>query len=211
MDTNQFVDIVACEVFEGNPFINNPHLKYIEPYSKLYDRDKSKDKKKASNEFYTVWILNSPDEQENKYLRLKKERVKEMVDNIFKFDWEDKIFKQCLEDYPAKIMTIPERALSAIQQKVLEREHILRTEKYPDDIYKKDEEGRYIKAGNTFMKVTYTHDVLDGMLKTSSLIMKDYKECAKMFAIEKDDISIRGQRRATDLEDKSLFADYDRK
>jgi len=209
MDSNQFVDIKACEVFESNPFINNNHLKYIEPYSQLYERDKSKDKKRASNEFYAIWVLNSPDEQENKYLRLSKDKIKKLVEERFKIDWEDKLFKQCLEDYPSKIMTIPERALSAIQQKVLEREHILRTEKYPDDIYKKDEQGKYIKAGNTFMKVTYTHDVLDGMLKTSSLIMKDYKECAKMFAIEKDNISIRGQRRATDFEDGSLFSDYD--
>ena len=208
MQNEQFVNITVAEIFEGNPFINNSHLKYIEPYKSLYDRDKSKDKKKASNEFYAIFIMSSADESINKWMKLSEEKRKEIVSNHFKVDWEDKLIKDCIADYPTKCMGIAEKTLKAIQDKLLERDRFLKNCPYLEDVYMRDDEGKMISRGNSFAKIEMTPDKIDKMISNSAALYKELFECQKLFAIEKDNISIRGQRRATDTEDGTLFADY---
>lgn len=205
----QFVDIVASEVFVGNPYINNPHLMFIEPYKTLYDRDKSKDKKKASNEFYSIFVVSSPDEKENRWMKLSDEKKKEIIAENFKIDWDDEVIKQGIIDYPSKCMGIAERTLRAIQDKLLERDKFLKESPYTMDYYKKDEFGKYISRGNAFVFSSLPPKEIDSMIKLTTPLYEELAKAQKLFAIEKDNISIRGQRRATDFEDGSLFSDYD--
>jgi len=205
----QFVDIVASEIFVGNPFINNPHLMYIEPYKTIYNRDKDKTKRKSSDEIYAIFCMVSPDEKENLWMKFSEEKRKEIIASNVKINWEDKIIKEALIDFPINCIGVAGKTLKAIQDKLIERDKFLKACPYLEDVYMRDDEGKMISRGNSFAKIEMTPDKIDKMISNSAALYKELYECQKLFAIEKDNISIRGQRRATSLEDGSLFADYD--
>lgn len=208
MDSN-FVNMVTAELFVGDPYSGNPHLKYIEPYKTLYNRDKSKDKKKACNEFYAVYIMSSPDEDTNKWIKLSEEKRKEVVAAQFKIDWEDKIIKECINDYPSKCMSFAEVTLKAIRDKLDERDKFLKNSPYTTDIYARDKEGNYISKGNTFLVDKLSPDKIDSMIKTTAALYKELSEAEALFKIEKENLQIRGGRRPTDTETGELYKDVD--
>lgn len=202
-----FINIVTSEIFEGNPFDNNPHLKFIEPYKSIYNRDKTKDKKKASNEMYAIYIMSSPDEDTNKWIKLSEEKRKEIVSATFKIDWEDSLIKNAIEDYPSKCMTLAEVTLKGIRDKLSERDKFLKSCEYTANPYAKDSNGNYIAKGNTFLEDKLRPEKIDTMLKASQSLYKELAEAEKLFKIEKDNLIIRGGRMPTDLENGELFRD----
>jgi len=209
MKDNQFVDIVASELFQGDPFSANPHLTIIEPYKTLYLRDKSKDKKIACNEFYAVWVICSPDEQENKMLKMSEEKRKEIIAESIKINWNDPIIKKCIEDYPTKCFTIAERTLKGIQDKLVERDIFLKASPYTMDYYMKDGEGKYVSRGNSFVLSSLPPKEIDAMVKLTTPLYDELAKAQRLFAISKDEMKIRGSRRPSDMEDGSLFQDYE--
>lgn len=206
---SNFVNIVTSEIFEGNPFDNNPHLKYIEPYKSIYNRDKSKDKKKASNEMYAIYVMSSPDEDTNKWIKLSEEKRKEIISASFKVDWNDDLIKSAIVDYPQKCMTLAEVTLKGIRDKLSERDTFLKSCKYTADTFARDVNGNYIAKGNTFLEDKLRPEKIDTMLKASQSLYKELAEAEKLFKIEKDNLSIRGGRMPTDLENGELFRDLD--
>jgi hypothetical protein len=204
---SNFTSIISSEIFEGNPFINNPHLKHISPYKEIYDRDKSKDKRKSSNEIYAIFIMTSPDEEENKYIKLSEEKRKELVETHFKINWNDKLIIEGLKDYPKKCMSIAELTLQGIQNKILERDAFLKSCPYTNDIYAKDSNGNFIAKGNTFLIDKLPPEKIDKMLRETAALYKEYSEAQKFFRIEKDNLIIRGGRMATDMESGELYTD----
>jgi hypothetical protein len=54
----------------GNFWELNPHMIYVEPFSSLYQADKTKDKSKSSSDMWCVLWLTDPDEEVNKYYRI---------------------------------------------------------------------------------------------------------------------------------------------
>lgn len=208
MNEAQFVNISAAEVFQGNPYLANPHLTMIEPYKSIYNRDKSKDKKRASNEFYAIWVLVSPDESENKWMKISPERVKEIIAEVIKIDWNDELIIEAIKDYPTKCFTIAEKTLKGIHDKLLERDKFLKDSPYTMDYYMKDSKGGYVSKGNSFVLSSLPPKEIDIMIKNSVPLYKELAEAQKLFSITKDEMKIRGSRKATDLEDGTLFADY---
>lgn len=205
----QFCIVTAAEIFEGNPFVNNPHLKHIEPFKTLYDRDKTDDKRRASNEFYAMFVMCSPDESVNKWIKLPEEERKEVVKKNIKIDWEDKTFKECLEIYPQLCMTIAEKTLKGIHDKLIERDKFLKESPYTMDYYMKDVNGVYVSRGNSFVLSSLPPKEIDVMIKNSVPLYKELSEAQKLFNIDKDNFSIKGQRRVTDTEDGTLWSGYD--
>lgn len=206
-----FIDIATQEIFVGNPFENNPHLKFIEPYKSIYNRDKSKDKKTASNEMYGVFVMCSVDETVNKWSKLSEDKRKEIVSENFKIKWDDKLIKEAISDYPAKCMTLAERTLKGIRDKLTERDKFLKDSPYTTDIYARDKDGNYISKGNTFLVDKLSPEKIDAMLKTTASLYNELASAEKLFNVEKDNLRIRGGRQRTDFEDGTLFQDYERK
>ena len=205
----QFCIITTAEIFEGNPFVNNPHLKHIEPFKTLYDRDKSKDKRRASDEFYAMFVMCSPDENVNKWIKLPEEERKVIVEKSLKINWEDSVFQKCLKEYPNLCMTTAEKTLLTIRNKLLERDQFLKNSPYTSDVYARDLNGNYISKGNTFLVDKLSADKIDAMIKSSTGLYKELADAEKMFNIDKDNFSIKGQRRVTDTEDRTLWNNYD--
>ena len=205
----QFVNVVSSEVFTGNPYEGNPHLKHIEPYKTIYERDKSKDKLKACQEFYAIWLMSSPDEEENKWMKLSSDKKKEIIAFEFKVDWKDPLIDEAIKLYPSLCMSHAERSLKTVRDKIDERDAFLKANPYTNDYYAKDANDQYIAKGNSFVYKYLTPKELDAMTKTTSSLFKELSEAEKLFKLEKDNYRIRGGRKATDFEDGSLFQDYD--
>jgi len=206
---SNFVNINTAELFVGNVLSGNPHLQYIEPYKTLFSRDKSKDKRKASNEFYAIYIMCSPDEDTNKWIKLSEEKRKEIVALSFKVDWEDKVIKQCIEDYPTKCMSFAEVTLKTIRDKLAERDKFLKSTPYTTDIYARDVNGNYISKGNTFLVDKMAPEKIDVMIKATSALYKELAEAEATFKLEKENLQIRGGRRPTDAETGELYKDIE--
>lgn len=209
MNDAPFINIVRSEVFVGNPFVNNPHLTIISPYKEIYDRDKSAEKVKASNEIYAIWVMSSPDEKENVWIKLSEEKRKEIIGKNVKINWEDKYIKEGISLYPELCMSIAEKTLKSIQHKLLERDKFLKSSPYTMDYYKKDDSGNYVSRGNSFVLSSLPPKEIDAMIKLTVPLYEELSNAQKLFAIEKDNIMIKGQRRVTDFEDGSLFSEYE--
>ena len=72
----------------------------------------------------------------------------------------------------------------------------------------KDSKGGYVSKGNSFVLSSLPPKEIDIMIKNSVPLYKELAEAQKLFSITKDEMKIRGSRKATDLEDGTLFADY---
>lgn len=208
MQDGQFVDIVSSEVFVGNCYESNPHLKMIEPYKSIYLRDKTKDKRKANDEFYAIWTMCSPDETENKWIKLSEEKRKEIIAENVKIDWKDELIIEGIKDYPSKCFTIAERTLKSIQDKLTERDFFIKASPYTMDYYMKDVDGKYVSRGNSFVLSSLPPKEIDAMVKLTTPLYEELAKAQRLFAITKDEMKIRGGRRETDMEDGSLFQDY---
>lgn len=206
-----FANINTSEVFNGNPYVSNPHLMQISPYKEIYNRDKTKDKKKASNDFYAIWIMSCPDEDENKWIRVSEEKRKSIVAESHKVNWEDSLIVQGIKDYPEKCMGIAEKTLKGIQDKLLERDAFLKASPYTNDIYARDANGNYVSKGNTFLVDKLSPEKIDKMLRETAALYKELSEAQKLFALDKDNklAAIRGGRDQTDMESGDLWRDYE--
>ena len=85
----------------------NPQLTMYKPFSKLYKRDKSKNKEQSSKEMWTIMFLSDPDDMVNKFARIPyNERLEMLKEEYYpEFDEEDEDIAECLEKYPMECLT----------------------------------------------------------------------------------------------------------
>lgn len=122
------LDLVFEEGDEVRFWSKNPQLKYIEPYSVLYNNDESKDKTFSSKQMWIIVFMNNPDEEENVFFR---SDVREMKRNLEKhfapegFSWDDLDFEECLLQFPEMCMTSIERELQSELKAIKERKRLM--------------------------------------------------------------------------------------
>lgn len=178
-----FIDCKVSDVFENNIYDLNPHLKYLPIYKDIFSRDKSKDKIKSSNEMWAIFILESFDEETNKYLAypidLRLQVIKEKEINI-----EDELWKKARERYSIDLMSKAEKSLKAIYEQLDARKEFLDANPYTVQWYDIDEHGKPMKAGNTLVPkylkpaekdkmVLETEDLYNALKRSQDLFVKD--------------------------------------
>lgn len=178
-----FIDCTVSDVFENNIYDLNPHLKYLPIYKDIFERDKSKDKTKSSNEMWAIFILESFDEETNKYLAypidLRLQVIKEKEVNI-----EDELWKKAKERYSIDLMSKAEKSLKAIYEQLDARKEFLDANPYTVQWYDIDEQGKPMKAGNTLVPkylkpaekdkmVLETEDLYNALKRSQDLFVKD--------------------------------------
>lgn len=169
----------------------NPQLAYIDPFTQLYVRDKSKNKVISSKEAWCILWLSDPDEDVNKFYRLhtvSKETVIDACRNFYPdFDPEDEIIAKCLEQYPFLCLSADERA-------------------YKDQ---KDQLIKISKYLNTYeVDLSTLKEVIELKAKMPK-IYQDFEKIDKQFQKTKLDQRIHGNRRATARESGNLTPDED--
>ena len=171
----------------------NPFVRYIKPFDKLYSIPKS------SDYGWAMWIMCDPDETENVLYRQPEEMRKDSISRMYpNLDWDNEIFKECMDIYPFECMNAIERALHEEKESIRERAKLIRDTPYTLDVTKiitdsRGNEKALIEKG--------TAAQLDAMRKASKKIYEDLEELLAKFTTQKDSNSkVKGGRNETPTE-----------
>lgn len=181
----------------------NPQLIYINPFKKLYDRDKSKDKDTSSKEMWCIWLHEDPS-YENKIYRQTTEVKLESIKFYYPdFNPEDELVMQCIEEYNTTCLTAAARAFKLEELKLLERAKLK-----VSTPYRFDEVVGFDKTGRAQILPGTVKD-LEAMDKNTLNIYKQYEEVKRMFEEEQGDLRVHGGRKETLRERGELLTDID--
>lgn len=152
----------------------NPVLCVTPPFNKLYNRDKSVNKKTSSKEMYTIYFLEEVDEELNLFARYSEIEAIKLLKSDFSLDVNinDKTFKECRESYPSIALTTVEKSLKDL--------------------------GNFInKRKDTLLKMEITLEnieLLDKAMARNLKIYQDYEKILSLFNHEKRKTLVRGGR-----------------
>jgi len=180
----------------GNNFWElNPQLAIYPPFSKLYNRDKSKDKKNSSCEMWCIFFMSDPDEELNRFYRMDREnRMKVLSENYYKVDWNSEIIEECLDSYIIECMTSIERTLKNEMDSLRQRSKLIRDTKYTLDGYEYNESGKMVKMVGTAKQ-------LDDMRAKTPKLLDNYETLKDKFLNSKaNDGTVYGGRKETAAE-----------
>ena len=176
----------------------NPQLTMYSPFSKLYKRDKSKDKFKSSKEMWMIMFLCDPDDMVNKFARIPYlERMEMLKEEYYAdFDETDEIVAECLDKYPFECLSAVERAFKEEIESLVDRARFIKTAKYTFDEVEKDMNGNpmYTKLGNPIIKKGTATD-LDRMRANTKKIYDQYEEVENAFIKERNEARVVGGRK----------------
>lgn len=178
-----FIDCKVSDVFENNIYDLNPHLKYIPIYKDIYERDKSKNKEKASTEIWSVFIMECVDEETNKYIKYDNETKLQIIKDK-KVNIEDELIVKARKRYSVDLMSKAEKSLKSMYEQLEQRENFLLANPYTVQWYDIDDKGNPKKAGNTLVPkylkpnerdkmVLETEDLYNALKRSQDLFVKD--------------------------------------
>jgi len=157
----------------------NPQLKVISPFSTLYKRDKSRNKETSSKEAWCIFQFSDPSHVRNKLARLPTEdRIEEITNHFYKIDWNDKVVKECIDEYPNICLTVKERMFKTVTKKLEERESFLASTPYNED----------------------TVSTIEKMIADTKKVMDSYKQVEQDMLEEEIKISGKGNRKLSKYE-----------
>ena len=169
---------------DENFWILNPQLIYMQPFSDLYLRDKSKEKIKSSQEMWCIFFLSDPDESENIFYRIPYEQRLQMLKETYYPDLNesDELFEKCKDAY---VYT----CLSTIERTVKEQKDFL------------------VKRTKALINMEYNIDTMkeiDNAYARNLKINEDFKKVEELFDQSKKELKARGNRALT-LSEKKLI------
>jgi hypothetical protein len=161
---------------ENNFWDQNPHMKILEPFSRLFKRDKSKNATNSSKEMWCIFLYQDPHPSKNPLYNLPPEDRKEQIkDGFYPIDWEDKDIKVCMEAWTEKCLTDVERNFKGWRDKLVERDKFLACQPYDLD----------------------NGDALDRMLSNTKKLWDAYKSARDEMLQEENKLVGKGQRKMT--------------
>lgn len=166
---------------------DNMQLSIMKPFSDIYNRDTSENKKVSSKEMACIFFMCEPDPDKNKFYRIQEQERLEMLKETFYSDFneEDELIKQCIEEYPFLNLSAVKRAL---------KEEIDSMRKRASFIANFDYEDKSISDIKNF----------DMIRKATPQILEAYEKIEEKFLKEKTSSRIRGGRRKSKAEQKLL-------
>lgn len=177
---------------------SNPQITLHNPYSKLYNKDKSKDKSKSSIDMWTIFFLSDPDSTKNTFYRIPySERLALIKENYNKdFNENNKLIIECLEAYPQLILSAVERSLKEEIDSMVQRSQLLRNTVYTLD--------KTVIDGNKSLIMKGTATQLDSMRSKTTKLYENYEKLQQKFMKQQDETRIRGGRKET-ISEKNLL------
>jgi len=178
----------------------NPQMIIMSPFSKLYDRDKSKGKIKSSKTMWCVFFMSEPDEDINKFYRMPHEQRQQMLKDTYNehFDWKERLTEECLDIYPHICLSAVEMSLKEeIDSMVIRAKFITRESQ--DLTLDKTE----IVNGKAFTVRGNALQIENIRSKTPKLL-ENYEKIKEKFLTQKAAAKVKGQRRQTKAEKKLL-------
>lgn len=181
----------------------NPQLIYMQPFRKLYERDKTKDKSLSSKEMWCIWLHEDPN-YENKIYRQDSDVKLESIKYYYPdFDTKDEVIAECIKQYDTKLVTAAARAFKLEEQTLIQRAELCNTTPY-----RFDEVVGYDKTGRAQI-IPGTVKDLEMMKKNTLSIYKQYEEVKRMFEEEQGDLRVHGGRKETLREKGQLIIDIE--
>lgn len=193
-----FIECAVYDVFESDIFELNPHLKYIPFYKDLYKTEN------ASNKMWAIFILESVDEDSNKYMKYTLEERLSIIKNEFKIDVNEELFVKCRELYKKDLMSFAERRLMESMKDIEDREEFLRGQPYTVQWFDVDDNGNPKKAGNTLVPKYLKPQERDKMILEKEAMYAALKKAMDLFTKDKNERRVVGGREES-LSEKGLL------
>lgn len=165
----------------------NPIMKTIPKFKVLFDKDKSKNKQKSSKIMWAIALFLDPNEH-NVWRNTRKEDKTKLIEEDFmkgedfKFSYPPVI--ELLEEYLDKCITVAQKELINIENKLQERGKFIKETPYKLDSYEETENG--------YKKVKGTAEQLDKMLVGTYQIYKQFAQIKKDITEESNKGSVKG-------------------
>lgn len=170
---------------EENYWLMNPAMTSIKLFRDLKDADKSKDKKKSSKLMWAIALHCDPHEK-NPWKNVSREDKRDLIAFEYleneKFDWEDDSVVQLIDTYDKKCLSIAERELVELEDKVKDRAKFIKGTRFTLDSFDENS-GRVVKG---------TADQLDKMLLNTSKIYDQFDSIREKIAKESAKGHLRG-------------------
>lgn len=185
--------------FKTNWWDLNPWMTKYKPFSKLYARDKSKDKMHSSNEMYVIFIMNDPDEELNIFYRIPEEERMEMLVDEFGVDadMDDEVFAECFNAYPWECLTAVERAFKIEKDQLIKRSKLIKDTELTLD--------RTQILGDRSVTIKGTASQINTLQKDFPKIMQQYEEVEQRFIKEKQKVHVKGGSKLSKAEGKDFW------
>jgi hypothetical protein len=166
------------------------------PFNGLYDMDKTKDKEFSSRQMWTIFFMCDPDEDRNIFFRIPFSQRQEMLSDTFvpDLDWENPVFKGCLEQYPFECMNAVQRALAAEKDQLRKRAKLIQdTELSLDRV---DDKGK---------KIPGTATQINMLQKDALRIYEAYEQIEAKFLAQKSISAVHGGDKMTKTEKGEMW------
>ena len=171
----------------GNFWDLNPHMIHVQPFSDMYQADKTKNKEQSSNDMWCILWLTDPDEEVNKYYRITDKDEKLSICKSFnpKFDQDHPLIQEAIVRYPHLCLSAVELAYKLDKDQLIEISQFLS------------------KQEITLVNIAEIIKLKAQMPK----IYLDFDKAEKMFQKNKSDQRIFGGRKQTARERGSILPD----
>jgi len=170
---------------EENYWLLNPAMTSVKLFRELKNSDKSKNKVKSSKLMWAIALHCDPHEN-NPWKNTSRADKKELIAFEYleneKFDWTDDSVVKLIDEYDAKCLSIAERELVELEDKVKDRSRFMKGTSYSLDTYNEDT-GRLLKG---------TADQLDKMMLNTSKIYDQFDTIRDKMSKEKAAGQLRG-------------------
>lgn len=122
----------------------HPGMKNFPNFRTLYDKDKSKTKIDSSKTMWAIALMVDPHEK-NPWKNVNPLDKKILISIDFlhdeKFNWESEEIINLIEEYKDKCLTVAEKALIELEEKLSERAKFIKETNYTLDYYEETERG----------------------------------------------------------------------
>jgi NAD(P)H-flavin reductase len=189
----RFVKINFPVTLTENIWKTNPQLKYIPPFSELYNSDSSEEHKQSSDIMTSIILYTDP-RYENKIYRLE-EQLKISTIKAFceDFDLENDLITKCIIAYPDCCLTPAARAFIREEKELSKRTDYMEQTPYVKAEAVRDKNGAIVYVSGKPMMIEGTVRELEMMKKNTLAIYKQYEQVKKIFEEEqKGEIRIHG-------------------
>lgn len=175
----------------------NPQLTMYKPFSRLYKRDKSKNREISSKEMWMIMFLCDPDDSVNKFARIPySERLAMLKEEYYEdFNEEDEDIAECLDKYPAECLSAVERAFKEEVDSLVKRARFIKNSEYTFDDVERDHNGNVIFISGKPMVRKGTATDLDRMRANTKKIYEQYEEVENSFIKERNEARVVGGRK----------------
>ncbi len=161
---------------QENYWVLNPMMLTIREFKELHEKDKKKSKEVSSKMMWAIAMVVDPHE-ENPWRNTSLEDRKVLIAEDFledvDFPWEDDDIQLLINTYKNRCLTIGEKALIDLEDKLADRAEFIAGTKYSMDSY--DDNGKVIKgtADQLDKMMVNTHKIYEQMEKVKGMLDKE--------------------------------------